>query len=49
MKDDPYEKHDLAAVKPERMKRMIRALESHMKAAQEIPWERPADGVDLRQ
>ena len=38
---DPYEERDLANDHPEKTTQMIRVLETHMKAAQGVPWKRP--------
>jgi len=40
IKNDPYEKQNLAKQQPEKFKTMIKVLESHMTKAQSIPWKR---------
>ena len=44
IKKDPYEKTNLAKQEPKRFKEMVAALESHMKAAKRVPWQRPDTG-----
>lgn len=48
LKADPYEKQDLAAQHPERLNKMIAVLETHMEAAQSVPWRRPSSGTVTR-
>jgi arylsulfatase A-like enzyme len=44
IKNDPSEKQNLAKQQPEKIKMMIKVLESHMIKAQSIPWKRPKTG-----
>ena len=44
IKKDPYEKMNLAQQQPERLNEMISALESHMREAKSVPWQRPQTG-----
>ncbi len=41
LKDDPYEKTDLAAKNPEKLKELVEAMQKHLKAAKKVPWQRP--------
>lgn len=41
IKEDPYEKEDLARKNPERLDKMIETLEAHMEEASKVEWQRP--------
>jgi len=41
IKSDPYEKTDLAGQQSEKLREMIKALESHMKETSRVSWKRP--------
>lgn len=43
IKADPYEKTNLAGQQPEKLREMIKALESHMQETSRIPWKRSED------
>jgi len=40
LKNDPLETTDLANAEPQRLEEMTKALEAHLAAAKEIPWQR---------
>ena len=43
LKDDPYEKRDLARSEPERLQQMTGVLEAHIARARRVPWKRADD------
>lgn len=43
LKADPLETKDLAAVEPDRLKRMTAAMDAHLAAAKAVPWQAPGE------